>query len=88
MLLKKYETVSNILNPNTADDITTIANYLNVTNFRGQKFSRSFNFANDLLKFFADTYFRDFREFREASLMIFCEFRDEEISKKFQSMCP
>ena len=33
-----------------------------VRNFRDQKFSRSFNFANDLLKFFADTYFREFRE--------------------------
>ena len=28
-LLKKYETVSNILNQNTTDDITTIANYIN-----------------------------------------------------------
>ena len=28
-LLKKYETVSSILNPNTIDDITTIDNYIN-----------------------------------------------------------
>ena len=29
MLLIKYETVSSILNPTTADDIKTIATYIN-----------------------------------------------------------
>ena len=36
---------------------------LAVRNFREQIFSRSFNFATDILKYFTSTYFREFREF-------------------------
>ena len=45
-------------------------------NFRETKFSREFIFAISVLKYFAGTYFREFREFQ-----IFVIFRGNKISR-------
>ena len=48
-------------------------------NFRETKFSREFIFAIDVLKYFARTYFREFREF--PIFVLFCEYKISRISR-------